>query len=88
MGIISLIIVGLIAGFLADYLYKSVQLGLLGKLVAGVTGAVVGGTLWHLLTTGDLDLVTAGSLDLGSIVIATIGAIITVYLYVKFNSRV
>jgi uncharacterized membrane protein YeaQ/YmgE (transglycosylase-associated protein family) len=47
--------------------------GLLGNIIIGIVGGIVGGFLFRLLT------ITAGGL-IGSIVTATVGAVVLLYL--------
>ena len=72
-GLIWLLVVGLIAGWLAGKIMKGAGYGLIGDLVLGVLGAVVGGWLFGLLGLGAWGLI-------GSIVVATIGALVLLYL--------
>jgi uncharacterized membrane protein YeaQ/YmgE (transglycosylase-associated protein family) len=76
MNIISWIILGAIAGYLAGFLVKGDEgLGVIGHIVLGIVGALVGGFLASVLfKTNPID----GAFDISSIVVATIGAIITV----------
>lgn len=74
MDFIWLILVGLIAGWLAGVLVKGGGFGVLGDIVVGVLGALLGGFLF-----GALGL-SAGGGFLGSIFVATIGAIVLIVL--------
>ena len=76
MSIIAWIVLGAIAGYLAGFLVKGDEgLGVIGHIVLGIVGALVGGFLASVLfNTKPID----GPLDASSIVVATIGAIITV----------
>ena len=76
MGIISWLVVGAIAGYLAGFLVKGDEgLGVIGHIVLGIVGALVGGFLASVLfNTKPID----GAFDISSIVAATIGAIIVV----------
>lgn len=79
MGIIGLLIVGLIAGFLARLLVPGRdQLGVLGTIVLGVVGAFVGGFLARTLTTDN---------DGVGILGATVGAVICLLVYRKVGKR-
>ena len=72
MGIIGILIVGLIAGFLARAILPGRDpMGVLGTLVLGVVGAVVGG--FGARALGDNDGI--------GIIGATIGAIIVLAIY-------
>jgi len=68
MGILSWIILGLIAGVVAQALVGG-GFGLIGTIVLGIIGAVVGGFVASALGFGDVT-----GLNLGSIVIAVLGA--------------
>jgi uncharacterized membrane protein YeaQ/YmgE (transglycosylase-associated protein family) len=72
MGLLSWIVLGLIAGFLAQFLVGG-GFGLLGTLILGIIGAVVGGFIASALGFGTVD-----GIDLTSIVIATLGAILVI----------
>ena len=79
MGIISWIVVGAIAGWLAGYLVKGDEsLGVIGKIVLGIVGAVVGGFLAGLLTGGN-DYITG--INITTIVVAVIGAVIAIVVW-------
>lgn len=76
MGIISWIVVGLIAGVLARALVPGRDpMGVLGTLVLGLVGSVIGGLIGNLLVSGDQDFTPAGLL--GSI----LGAILALIAY-------
>lgn len=72
MGLIAWIVLGLIAGFLAQYLVGG-GYGLIGTIILGIVGAVVGGFIASALGFGTVD-----GIDLTSIVIATLGAILVI----------
>jgi uncharacterized membrane protein YeaQ/YmgE (transglycosylase-associated protein family) len=76
MSIIAWIVLGAIAGYLAGFLVRGDEgLGVIGHVVLGIIGALVGGFLAGVLfNSNPID----GPLDISSIVVATIGAIITV----------
>jgi uncharacterized membrane protein YeaQ/YmgE (transglycosylase-associated protein family) len=91
MNIILWIIFGAIVGFLADYIDKSVTLTWIERSVVGIVGAVIGGTLANLLTTGSLDITAAAGFNIVSIVISVIGALIALFIWkrlVRGNKRV
>jgi len=76
MGLISWIVLGLIAGYLAGFLVRGDEgLGVIGHMLLGVVGALIGGFLAGALLGKDP---IQGALDLGSIVAATIGGVIAV----------
>jgi uncharacterized membrane protein YeaQ/YmgE (transglycosylase-associated protein family) len=79
MGIIYFPIVGLIAGALASYLMGRQQ-DLLVNLLIGVIGAVVGGLLAGLLGMGASNII-------GAIIIATLGAILCLFVWQRMRQR-
>jgi uncharacterized membrane protein YeaQ/YmgE (transglycosylase-associated protein family) len=79
-GLISFLIIGLLAGWIAGQLTKGSGFGLVGNLLLGVVGAFVGGLLFWVLG------LTAHNL-IGQIVTAVIGAIVALYIAAKLKSR-
>ena len=71
MGIVSWIVVGLIAGWLAGFLMGGRGFGCIGNVIVGIVGALVGG--W--VSSRFLDLDVTG-INLTSIAIAVAGAVI------------
>ena len=77
MGILSWIILGLICGALAKWIMPGRDGGgFIVTVLLGVAGAFVGGWLGALAGMG-----TVGGLSLGSIVTATIGAVVLLFIY-------
>jgi uncharacterized membrane protein YeaQ/YmgE (transglycosylase-associated protein family) len=76
MGLLSTIIVGLIAGLLASWIMKA-KTGVFVDLLLGVAGAILGGWISSLLT--DTNLVTG--FNLTSILVALAGAIVVIFIY-------
>ena len=75
MGLVSWIVVGAIAGFLASLLTGSKE-GLLWMVILGIVGGLVGGYVaTNVLKTGAVDGINAES-----ILIATIGAIAVILI--------
>lgn len=72
MGIIGWVVIGLIAGFIAEKIMKRDH-GLLTNLIVGVAGALLGGFLAGLLGIGADGFVI-------SLVIATAGAILLLFV--------
>jgi uncharacterized membrane protein YeaQ/YmgE (transglycosylase-associated protein family) len=81
MGLLSWIVLGLIAGVIADFLMHG-GFGLIGSIIIGIVGAVVGGWLASLAGIGDVT-----GLNIGSIVIAVIGACIVLFVVRAFRGR-
>ena len=75
MGLISWIVVGAIAGWLASQVMHARE-GLLMMIVLGIVGGLVGGYVAsNLLKIGDVT-----GINIGSILIATVGAIAVIYV--------
>ena len=84
MGIISWLVVGAIAGYLAGYLVKGDEsLGVIGHVALGIVGGLVGGFVAGLITGGDY---TTG-INISTIVVAVIGAVILVVGYNLIRGR-
>ncbi len=85
MGIISWIVLGAIAGYLAGFLVRGDEdLGIIGHIVLGIVGAVVGGFLARVVLGVDpID----GALDISSIVAAVVGAVIVVWVVGMITGR-
>lgn len=81
-GWIFWIIVGAVAGFLAEQIMKA-EMGLLMNLALGIVGALVGGFIVDLLPFVSSD----GGL-IWSIIVATLGAVVVLWVAnkVKANS--
>jgi uncharacterized membrane protein YeaQ/YmgE (transglycosylase-associated protein family) len=82
MGIIAWIVLGAIAGFLANLLVGGRE-GLIGTIILGIVGAVVGGWLAGTF----LKLKDPTGINVESIVVSVIGAIIVLYVYRTFVGR-
>ena len=82
MNIIWFLLIGLVAGWLAGMIMKGSGYGLIGDLVLGLVGAVVGGWLVGLV------LPAAEPTGLvGSIIVATIGAIVLIFIARAIRGR-
>jgi uncharacterized membrane protein YeaQ/YmgE (transglycosylase-associated protein family) len=74
MGFLYYILIGAAAGWLGGQFMKGTGFGLLGNIVVGIVGGILGGFLF-----GMLGLSSDGSM-IGSLVTATVGAIVLLYL--------
>ena len=86
MGLITWIIVGVIAGLLAKWVMpgtKDEPAGFLGTMVLGIVGAIVGGWCWNLF----LNHPGATGVDLGSIIVALVGSCVVIGLMRFFDRR-
>ncbi|MFG1463687.1 GlsB/YeaQ/YmgE family stress response membrane protein [Xanthobacter sp. DSM 24535] len=72
IGLIGMLLIGAIAGWLAGQLFRGVGFGLLGNIAVGIVGALIGGFLFgNVFIVGGL---------LGQIISATIGAVILLFI--------
>ena len=82
MGIISWIILGLIAGFIGSKIVDSQGQGFWLNIALGVIGALVGGFLFSLFgATG------VTGLNIWSIIVAIVGAIVVLLVYNALTGR-
>lgn len=70
MGIFIMILVGLVAGWLAGKIVQGTGFGLIGDIVIGIVGAVIAGFLFPRLG------LSLGGDIFGAIISATIGAVV------------
>lgn len=72
MGIVWMIIIGAIAGFLAGQVFRGYGFGFVGNVAVGIVGALIGGFLFgNVFVVGGL---------IGQIISATIGAVILLFV--------
>jgi len=77
MSILSWIVVGLIAGWLAGKVMKGGGFGVIGDIIVGVIGGLLGGFLAsYFFEVGD----PMSGINLASIFIAFLGAILLLFL--------
>jgi uncharacterized membrane protein YeaQ/YmgE (transglycosylase-associated protein family) len=75
MGLLSWIVVGAIAGWLAGQVVQGTGFGLLGDIIVGVVGGLLGGFLAsQLFNMPD----AVNGFNLGSIVVAFLGAVVVI----------
>jgi uncharacterized membrane protein YeaQ/YmgE (transglycosylase-associated protein family) len=79
-GFLIFIVIGAIAGWLAGTIMKGGGFGLPGNILIGIVGGIVGGFLFRLL------VIAAGGL-IGSMVTATVGAVVLLYVIGLFKNR-
>jgi len=83
MGILTWIIVGGIAGFLASKVLTGKGMGLLWDIVVGIVGAFLGGWLAGLAGIE----VNSGTFTVGGIVAAFVGAVILLVIFRVVTKR-
>ncbi|MBW4549023.1 MAG: GlsB/YeaQ/YmgE family stress response membrane protein [Symplocastrum torsivum CPER-KK1] len=87
MNILAWVVLGLIAGAIAKALYPGRQGGgIFSTILLGIVGAFLGGTLATILTTGSFSL-AATSLSIPGVILAVLGALLTVFIWNMFNRR-
>jgi uncharacterized membrane protein YeaQ/YmgE (transglycosylase-associated protein family) len=82
MGIISWIILGLIAGFIGSKIVESEGQGLWLNIALGIVGALVGGFLFDLFGASGVT-----GLNIYSMVVAVVGSIVVLLVYNALTGR-
>jgi len=83
MGILTWIIVGLVAGAIAKALHPGKDPGgFIVTILIGIAGAVIGGWIFSLFGRGPVD-----GFNIGSLFIAILGAVLLLFLYRKFSNK-
>jgi uncharacterized membrane protein YeaQ/YmgE (transglycosylase-associated protein family) len=73
-GLIILLVVGAVAGWLAGVIMKGFGFGLIGNIIVGIVGAAIASWLFPYLN------IQLGGGIVGAIIAATIGAIILLFI--------
>ena len=82
MGILSWIVVGLIAGWLAGTVMKGRGFGLIGNIIVGVIGGLLGGFIAaYVFHVGD----PMSGINLISILVAFAGAVLLIFILRLFR---
>ncbi len=84
MGVLSWIVVGLIAGWLAGLVMKGKGFGLLGNIIVGIVGALLGGWLAGALFNMPDPI---NGITLGSILVAFAGSVVLLFLLRLLGGR-
>ncbi len=79
VGFFGMLIIGVLAGYIAEKVTASDH-GLLTNLLIGIAGSFVGGTLANLLHIQFYGW-------LGNLIVASIGAVIMLWVWRSFHSR-
>jgi uncharacterized membrane protein YeaQ/YmgE (transglycosylase-associated protein family) len=79
VGFFGMLIIGILAGYIAEKVTASDH-GLLTNLLVGIAGSFVGGTLAGLLNVEFYGW-------LGNLLVATVGAILVLWVWRRFRDR-
>jgi uncharacterized membrane protein YeaQ/YmgE (transglycosylase-associated protein family) len=82
MGIISWIILGLIAGFIGSKIVNEQSQGFWLNIALGIVGAIVGGFLFDLFGATGIT-----GLNVYSMIVATAGSIVVLLIYNAFTGH-
>ena len=81
MGLIGWLLIGLIAGAAAKMITPQDEKGgWVSSLIIGIIGSIVGGFLGGIIGVNGM----LGNSWLGSLIIATLGAVLVLYIYHKY----
>jgi uncharacterized membrane protein YeaQ/YmgE (transglycosylase-associated protein family) len=78
--LLVILIVGLIAGWLAGKIMRGSGFGIIGDIIIGIIGAFIGTWLW-----GALHLPVIANFWVSAIVISTVGACVLVFIIGLFR---
>ena len=82
MNIITWIVVGLIAGWLAGLVVKGGGFGVIGNIIVGIIGGVLGG--WIATSLFNMGAGVDG-INIWSILVAFVGAVVLLLIVSMFN---
>lgn len=82
MGVISWIILGLIAGFIGSKIVNKHGQGFWLNIALGIVGAVVGGALFDLLGASGVT-----GVNIYSMIVAVIGSVVVLLIYNAVTNR-
>lgn len=80
--IITWIVVGLIAGWLASLVVRGTGLGIVGDIVVGIIGGIIGGIILSLIGGSGVT-----GFNIWSIVVAFIGAVVLLLIVRLFTGN-
>jgi uncharacterized membrane protein YeaQ/YmgE (transglycosylase-associated protein family) len=82
MGIISWIVLGLIAGFIGSKIVNSEGQGFWLNIALGIVGAIVGGFLFDFFGASGVT-----GLNIYSMIVAIVGAVVVLLIYNAISGR-
>jgi len=84
MNLLAWIVIGGIAGWLADLVVPRVRFGLLGDIFIGIVGAFVGGLVLSLLLPGQFSFT---GFNFESLFVAFVGALLLLLIISLFRGK-
>ena len=82
MGIISWIILGVIAGFIGSKIVNKSGSGMIMDIALGVVGAIVGGLIFNFFGAAGVT-----GFNIWSLLVSVIGAVVVLWLYHAVSAR-
>ena len=82
MSIVSWIILGLIAGFIASKIVNKQGEGMMLDIALGIVGAIVGGIIFNIFGATGIT-----GLDIYSMIVAIVGSVVVLWVYHAFLGR-
>ncbi|AZO55030.1 MULTISPECIES: GlsB/YeaQ/YmgE family stress response membrane protein [unclassified Mesorhizobium] len=82
MGIISWIILGVIAGFIGSKIVNKTGQGMIMDIVLGIVGAIVGGLIFSAFGASGVT-----GLNIYSLIVAVVGAVVVLWAYHQFSGK-
>ena len=82
MSFLAWIVLGLIAGFIGNKLVNKEGAGILNDIVLGVVGAFIGGLLFNFFGASGVT-----GLNLWSVIVASLGSVVTLVIYHAIRRR-
>lgn len=84
MGILSWLVVGAVAGYVAGFFVKGDEgFGIIGHIVLGIVGALIGGFVAGLIFGGDY----ITGINITTIAVAVVGGIVAVFAFNLIRRR-
>jgi uncharacterized membrane protein YeaQ/YmgE (transglycosylase-associated protein family) len=82
MGIISWIILGLIAGFIGSKIVNKTGQGMIMDIVLGIVGAIVGGVIFSAFGAQGVT-----GLNIWSLIVAVVGSVVVLWAYHQISGK-
>ncbi|TGQ55986.1 GlsB/YeaQ/YmgE family stress response membrane protein [Mesorhizobium sp. M1C.F.Ca.ET.193.01.1.1] len=82
MGIISWIILSVIAGFIGSKIVNKTGQGMIMDIVLGIVGAIVGGVIFSAFGASGVT-----GLNIWSLIVAVVGSVVVLWAYHQFSGK-